>query len=189
MPERLTERPMICCRLRESQGVCSTATATAFACPACATLELARSCSSFVTSVVNGNDLVPCFNAVTMEHLRQEVMESDWFDSFRSDLRSSSILYRAAETSFHAVGYGTYWAASGLLAVTRATGSLFQACATARYGSSQYAFSFCHAVSLCRRATLCVKRLPRKTYADCKFAAGYDAVLYAHQALFWALMA
>jgi hypothetical protein len=130
------------CRLRESQGVCSKATATAFACPACVTLDLARSCSSFVTSIVNGTDLVPCFNSVTMEYLRQEVMESDWFDSFRSDLRSSSVMYRAVETSFHAVGYSTYWAATGLLAITRATGSLFQACSTTRCGCMYTAFYF-----------------------------------------------
>ncbi len=33
----------------------------AIACPACMTEELARSCQDFVTSVINGTDIVPTF--------------------------------------------------------------------------------------------------------------------------------
>ena len=96
------------------------------------TLDLARSCATYVTTVIHGTDLVPSFNAVSMDRLRQEVTASAWFDSFRSDMRSSSVLYRAAEASVRAVGYGTYWAAAGAYAVTRATGGLFSACTAAR---------------------------------------------------------
>ncbi len=35
------------------------ATCVAVACPACMTLQLAQSCSTYVTSIVNGADLVP----------------------------------------------------------------------------------------------------------------------------------
>lgn len=37
----------------------SDARCVAVACPACMTLELAQSCEGYVTSVVNGADLVP----------------------------------------------------------------------------------------------------------------------------------
>jgi hypothetical protein len=114
------------------ESACSIATATAVACPACVTLELAQSCAGYVTSVINSTDVVPCFNAVTLEKLRQEVLASSWFDSFRSDMRSSSILYRAAEGSIRAVGYSTYWTASSMFALTRATGGLLRSCVTQR---------------------------------------------------------
>ena len=120
------------CRLRETQGACCEATATAFACPACVTADLAHSCVDFVTSVINATDLVPCFHEAALERLRQEVLESSWFDSFRSDMRSRSMIYRAAEGSVRAVGVGTYWTAAGLYSVTRATGGLFTACVAQR---------------------------------------------------------
>ena len=121
------------CRLRETQGgVCSRATATAFACPSCLTLDLARSCADYVTSVVHSTDLVPCFNAASLERLRCEVLASAWFDSFRSDMRSSSVLYRAAERSVRALGASTYWTAAGLYSVTKATGGLFTVCMSQR---------------------------------------------------------
>jgi hypothetical protein len=63
-----------------------------------------------------------------------QVLASSWFDSFRSDMRSSSMLYRAAERSVRAVGYGTYWTAAGIYSVTAATGGLFTACMAARCG-------------------------------------------------------
>lgn len=37
----------------------SDARCVAVACPACMTLELAQSCAGYVTSIVNGADLVP----------------------------------------------------------------------------------------------------------------------------------
>ena len=48
-----------CGRLRESGGVFAEATCLAIACPACMTMELARSCSSYVTTIINGHDMIP----------------------------------------------------------------------------------------------------------------------------------
>ncbi len=38
-------------------------TCLAIACPSCMTLELARSCSSYVTTIINGADLIPTVSA------------------------------------------------------------------------------------------------------------------------------
>ena len=46
------------CRLRETPEF-GNATCVAIACPACMTLGLAQSCSSYVTTVINGTDMVP----------------------------------------------------------------------------------------------------------------------------------
>lgn len=44
-------------------------------CPAaCMTWELAESGNDFITSVVNGADLVPTFSAASVDDLRAEVM-------------------------------------------------------------------------------------------------------------------
>ena len=45
-------------RLRETPEF-GDATCVAIACPACMTLGLAQSCSSYVTTVINGTDMVP----------------------------------------------------------------------------------------------------------------------------------
>jgi hypothetical protein len=37
------------------------------------TWELAESGSSFVTTVINGSDLVPCFSSASVDDLRAEV--------------------------------------------------------------------------------------------------------------------
>lgn len=47
------------------------------------TLDLAAACRPFVTTLIHGNDLVPTMNEVTLEQLRQDVVASSWFDSFR----------------------------------------------------------------------------------------------------------
>jgi Lipase (class 3) len=61
------------CRLREEEGgTCARATATAFACPACATRDLAASCAGYVTTVLHAADLVPTFSEAALERLRQE---------------------------------------------------------------------------------------------------------------------
>ncbi len=49
--------------LRESVPGCSEARCYAMACPACMTLELAQSCRDYVTTVINGTDIVPTFSA------------------------------------------------------------------------------------------------------------------------------
>ena len=38
-------------------------TCLAIACPSCMTLELARSCTAYVTSIINGADLIPTVSA------------------------------------------------------------------------------------------------------------------------------
>ena len=38
-------------------------TCLAIACPSCMTLELARSCASYVTTIINGADLIPTVSA------------------------------------------------------------------------------------------------------------------------------
>lgn len=47
------------CRLRDSAPEFKEATCLAIACPACMTLELARSCAQYVTSLVNNTDIIP----------------------------------------------------------------------------------------------------------------------------------
>lgn len=46
-------------RLRETGGVFADATCLAIACPACMTLDLAQSCNSYVTTIINGHDMIP----------------------------------------------------------------------------------------------------------------------------------
>ena len=38
-------------------------TCLAIACPSCMTLDLARSCSTYVTTIINGADLIPTVSA------------------------------------------------------------------------------------------------------------------------------
>ena len=47
------------CRLRETGGVFKDATCLAIACPACMTMDLAQSCNSYVTTIINGHDMIP----------------------------------------------------------------------------------------------------------------------------------
>ena len=48
--------------LRESLPGCAEARCYAMACPACLTYELADSCRDYVTSIINGTDIVPTFS-------------------------------------------------------------------------------------------------------------------------------
>ncbi|CAN4089167.1 unnamed protein product [Withania somnifera] len=59
--------------LREQKEL-STATCVAFAPAACMTWELAESGCAFITSVINGADLVPTFSAASVDDLRTEVV-------------------------------------------------------------------------------------------------------------------
>lgn len=47
------------CRLRDAAPELAQATCLAVACPACMTVELARSCAPYVTTIVNNCDIVP----------------------------------------------------------------------------------------------------------------------------------
>ena len=42
-------------------------TCLAIACPSCMTLDLARSCSTYVTTIINGADLIPTVSAGQLE--------------------------------------------------------------------------------------------------------------------------
>lgn len=64
---------MLTMMLRDKVPELSAATAWAIACPACMTLQLARSCAPFVTTLVHGTDIVPTFSSGAIDKLRQEV--------------------------------------------------------------------------------------------------------------------
>lgn len=77
----------------------STACCVAFAPAACMTWELADSCNEFITSVINGADLVPTFSAASMDDLRTEVTASAWINDLRNQIEQTRILstvYRSA---------------------------------------------------------------------------------------------
>jgi hypothetical protein len=58
---------MLTMMLREQQGAVAGATCLAIACPACMTLELARSCDGYVTSVMNAADVVPTISPASAD--------------------------------------------------------------------------------------------------------------------------
>jgi hypothetical protein len=59
--------------LREKVPQLSQVTCWAIACPACATLSLARGCAPVVTSLLHGTDIVPTFSTGTIDALREQV--------------------------------------------------------------------------------------------------------------------
>ncbi|RXH88876.1 hypothetical protein DVH24_000475 [Malus domestica] len=66
---------------------------------ACMTWELAESGGGFITSVVNGADLVPTFSAASVDDLRAEVTASAWINDLRNQIEQTRILstvYRSA---------------------------------------------------------------------------------------------
>ncbi|CAI9114441.1 OLC1v1015167C2 [Oldenlandia corymbosa var. corymbosa] len=84
--------------LREQKEL-SKATCVAFAPAACMTWELAESGNDFITSVINGADLVPTFSAASVDDLRAEVTASAWLNDLRSQIERTRILstvYRSA---------------------------------------------------------------------------------------------
>ncbi|XP_059640862.1 uncharacterized protein LOC132283009 [Cornus florida] len=84
--------------LREQKEL-STATCFTFAPGACMTWELAESGNEFVTSVINGADLVPTFSAASVDDLRAEVTASAWLNDLRNQIERTRILstvYRSA---------------------------------------------------------------------------------------------
>lgn len=46
---------------------------------ACMTMELAESGKQFITTIINGSDLVPSFSAASIDDLRSEVMKYFFF--------------------------------------------------------------------------------------------------------------
>ncbi|XP_047332910.1 uncharacterized protein LOC124936451 [Impatiens glandulifera] len=84
--------------LRE-QNELSMATCLTFAPAACMTWELAESGKEFITSVINGADLVPTFSVASVDDLRAEVTASAWINDLRSQIEHTRILstvYRSA---------------------------------------------------------------------------------------------
>ncbi|MBA0748130.1 hypothetical protein Gogos_004980 [Gossypium gossypioides] len=66
---------------------------------ACMTWELADSGTDFITSVINGADLVPTFSAASVDDLRAEVTASAWLNDLRNQIEHTRILstvYRSA---------------------------------------------------------------------------------------------
>ncbi|KAL5757355.1 hypothetical protein ACOSP7_019966 [Xanthoceras sorbifolium] len=84
--------------LREQKEL-STTTCVTFAPAACMTWELAESGTEFITSVINGADLVPTFSAASVDDLRAEVTASAWLNDLRNQIERTRILstvYRSA---------------------------------------------------------------------------------------------
>ncbi|XP_018835048.1 uncharacterized protein LOC109001971 isoform X1 [Juglans regia] len=84
--------------LREQKEFSKT-TCVTFAPAACMTWELAESGNDFITSVINGADLVPTFSAASVDDLRAEVTASAWLNDLRNQIERTRILstvYRSA---------------------------------------------------------------------------------------------
>lgn len=84
--------------LREQKEFSST-TCVTFAPAACMTWELAESGKDFVTTIINGSDLVPTFSAVSVDDLRSEVTASSWLNDLRDQVERTRVLnvvYRSA---------------------------------------------------------------------------------------------
>ncbi|KAK9825386.1 hypothetical protein WJX81_007825 [Elliptochloris bilobata] len=99
--------------LRDASPELAQATCLAIACPACMTLELARSCAPYVTTIVNNADIVPTISPGSADALREEVVQSAWYEAFRADMRSSAVV-RAVEGSLGRVGAATVWTTARL---------------------------------------------------------------------------
>ncbi|CAL1397311.1 unnamed protein product [Linum trigynum] len=84
--------------LRE-QKMFSSSTCVAFAPAACMTWDLAESGKSFITTIVNGSDLVPTFSTTSIDDLRSEVTASSWLSDLRDQVEHTRVLnvvYRSA---------------------------------------------------------------------------------------------
>lgn len=84
--------------LREQKEF-SSSTCVTFAPAACMTWELAESGKHFVTTVINGSDLVPTFSTASIDDLRSEVTASSWLNDLRDQVERTRVLnlvYRSA---------------------------------------------------------------------------------------------
>ena len=68
----------------------------AFACPACVTVQLAEAATSFTTSIVCGEDVVPSLAPYTIKSLRLDILESAWREELRETLNESTIVRTAS---------------------------------------------------------------------------------------------
>ncbi|KAE8720531.1 putative Chaperone DnaJ-domain superfamily protein [Hibiscus syriacus] len=77
-----------------ASGTCFT-----FAPAACMTWDLAESGKHFITTIINGSDLVPTFSAASVDDLRTEVTASSWLNDLRDQVERTRVLnvvYRSA---------------------------------------------------------------------------------------------
>ncbi|XP_065863730.1 uncharacterized protein [Euphorbia lathyris] len=84
--------------LREQKELSST-TCVTFAPAACMTWDLAESGKHFITTVINGSDLVPTFSTSSIDDLRSEVTSSSWLNDLRDQVEHTRVLnvvYRSA---------------------------------------------------------------------------------------------
>ncbi|KAF6165604.1 hypothetical protein GIB67_021874 [Kingdonia uniflora] len=84
--------------LRERKDFSSSICVT-FAPAACMTWDLAESGKHFITTIVNGADLVPTFSTASIDDLRSEVTASSWLNDLRDQVehtRFLSVFYRSA---------------------------------------------------------------------------------------------
>ncbi|KAJ6321296.1 hypothetical protein OIU77_011399 [Salix suchowensis] len=84
--------------LREQKEFSSSKCVT-FAPAACMTWDLAESGKHFITTVINGSDLVPTFSAASVDDLRSEVTASSWLNDLRDQVEHTRVLnvvYRSA---------------------------------------------------------------------------------------------
>ncbi|MCD7467341.1 hypothetical protein HAX54_004745 [Datura stramonium] len=84
--------------LREQQEL-SSSTCVTFAPAACMTWELAESGKHFITTIINGSDLVPTFSTASIDVLRSEVTASSWVNDLRDQVERNRVLkviYRSA---------------------------------------------------------------------------------------------
>ncbi|KAK8648172.1 hypothetical protein V6N13_128933 [Hibiscus sabdariffa] len=84
--------------LREHKEFASS-TCFTFAPAACMTWDLAESGKHFITTIINGSDLVPTFSAASVDDLRTEVTASSWLNDLRDQVERTRVLnvvYRSA---------------------------------------------------------------------------------------------
>lgn len=77
----------------------SSSTCVAFAPAACMTWDLAESGKHFITTIINGSDLVPTFSTASVDDLRSEVTASSWLNDLRDQVertRFLNVVYRSA---------------------------------------------------------------------------------------------
>ncbi|KAK4767088.1 hypothetical protein SAY86_014838 [Trapa natans] len=84
--------------LREQKEF-SSSTCVTFAPAACMTWDLAESGKHFITTIINGSDLVPTFSTASVDDLRLEVTASSWLNDLRNQMERTRVLnvvYRSA---------------------------------------------------------------------------------------------
>ncbi|XP_071737400.1 uncharacterized protein [Rutidosis leptorrhynchoides] len=77
--------------LREHKDLSSISCIT-FAPAACMTWELAESGKHFITTIINGSDLVPTFSTASIDDLRTEVTASSWLSDLRDQVEQTRVL-------------------------------------------------------------------------------------------------